>query len=129
MVLINITGTDLDLTLATPIYNYSLRQVIMFCLFNQAHCPRMNFCGMPQYHDNRIPGGANRILSGAYCDLSDVSSCIIKISLVFFYTGHLFLGVLFVLAVGTQFVLKLPFHHFYWCLNDDKHTVGRTVKD
>ena len=57
---------------------------MMFCLLNQAHYPRMNFGGMHWYSDNRIPGDANRFLSGAYCDLSDVSGYIIKISLVFF---------------------------------------------
>ena len=102
---------------------------MMFCLLNQAHCFRMNFGGMPWHSDDRIPGDANRFLSGACCDLFYVSGCIIKILLVFFYTGHLFWGSLFVLVVGTQCELKLPIHCFYLCLNDDKHTVWRTVKD
>ena len=39
-----------------------------------------------------------------YCDLSYMSGFIIKILLIFYlYTGHLFFGVLFVPAVGTQF--------------------------
>ena len=102
---------------------------MMFCLLNQMYCLRLNFGGTPQHSDDRIPGDVNRTLSGAYCDLPDVSGCIIKIWLVFFYTGHLFWGFLFILVVGTQFELKLPIHCFCWCLNDGKHTVGRTVKD
>ena len=102
---------------------------MMFFLLNQAHCLGMNFGSMPQHSDGQIPRNANRILSRAYCDLSYVSGCIIKISLVFFYTGYLFWEVIFVLIVGTQFELKLPINCFYWCLNGDKHIVGRTVKD
>ena len=74
---------------------------MMFCLFHQTHCLRLSFGCMPQHSDARIPGDANRIFPLAYCDLSYMSSFIIKIS--FLYAGHLFWGVLFVPVVGTQF--------------------------
>ena len=100
-----------------------------YCLLNQAHSLRINFGGVPQHSNNRIPRDANRVLSRAYHELSDVSSYIIKILLIFFYTGYVFLGGLFFLAVGTQIELKPPLHCFCWCLNGGKHTAGRTVKD
>ena len=102
---------------------------MMFCLLNQTHCLRMDFGGMPWHSNNRISGDANRILSRAYRDLSDVSSYIHQNFIDLFYTGHLFLEGLFFLAVGTQIALKLPLHCFCWYLHDGKHTVGRTVKD
>ena len=65
---------------------------MMFCLLNQAHYLRLDFGGMPQHSDDRIPGDANRIFPGTYCDLSYVSSCIIKILLVIFLHRSFVLG-------------------------------------
>ena len=76
---------------------------MMFCLLHQACHLRLNLCCIPQHSDDRIPGDANRIFPQTYCDPSCMSGFITKISLIFFYTGHLFLGVLFVPVVGTQF--------------------------
>ena len=57
----------------------------MFCLLHQAYCLGIYSGGMPQYSNYRIPGDENRVIFRTYCDLSDVSSSIIKILLVFFF--------------------------------------------
>ena len=70
----------------------------------------MDFGGVPQYSDYLIPGDANRVIFLSYSDLSDVSSNIIKILLIFFLTGHLSLGMIFVQSVWTWGWMTLQIH-------------------
>ena len=61
------------------------------------------------------------------CPMCPVTSS--KFCRSFFYTGHLYSGMIFVHSVGTQGWVMLPIYCCYLCLNDGKHTVGRTIKD
>ena len=60
------------------------------------------------------------------CPMCPVTSS--KFRWSFFYTGHLYLGMILVHSVGTQGWMTLPIC-CYLCLNGGKHTVGRTIKD
>ena len=130
VVLINITGTDLDFTVATHLFTTIPWSSWWCSACSTRHtafgwtlvvCPSTvitEFLGM------QIGFILDPIVTCPMCLVTSSKFC-----WSFFYTGHLVLGMLLVLFVGTQIEMTLPIHCCYLCLNDEIHPIGRTVKD